>query len=56
MPRQYEAIRDRLIREGKSEKEAKRRAARIYNARHPDNPVGPHYDRRQKRRPGLEDA
>lgn len=32
MPRQYEAIRDRLKSEGASEKEAKSRAARLFNA------------------------
>lgn len=33
MPREYEAIRDRLIRKGVSVKEAKTRAAKVYNAR-----------------------
>lgn len=32
MPKRYEAIRDRLISQGKSEKAAKTSAARIYNA------------------------
>lgn len=32
MPKQYEAIRDNLIRKGFSPKEAKTRAARIFNA------------------------
>jgi len=32
MPKQYEAIRDRLVQKGLSLKEAKRRAAKIYNA------------------------
>lgn len=32
MPKKYEAIRDRLKAEGVPEKEAKSRAARIYNA------------------------
>ena len=32
MPKQYEAIRDKLISEGKSPKAAKTSAARIYNA------------------------
>lgn len=40
MPRQYEAIRDRFVAEGKPRKEAQARAARIYNARNPGNPVG----------------
>lgn len=33
MPKQYEAIRDRLIEKGKSEREAKRIAAKTYNKR-----------------------
>jgi hypothetical protein len=32
MPKKYEAIRDKLIKEGKSAKEAKTRAAKIFNA------------------------
>ena len=40
MPKQYEAIRDRFIKEGKSVKEAEKSAARIYNAKHPKTPVG----------------
>jgi len=32
MPKKYEAIRDKFIREGYSVKEAKTRAAKIYNA------------------------
>lgn len=39
MPAQYEAIRDRLISKGVPEKRAKQTAARIYNSRHPKNPV-----------------
>jgi hypothetical protein len=33
MPKQYEAIRDKLKKEGYSDKEAKTRAAKIYNAK-----------------------
>jgi hypothetical protein len=33
MPKQYEAIRDRLVKEGVPLKQAKTRAARIYNAK-----------------------
>jgi len=33
MPKQYEAIRDRLIVDGMSPKKAKEKAAKIYNAR-----------------------
>jgi len=32
MPRQYEAIRDKLIKEGKSKKTAQATAAKIYNS------------------------
>jgi hypothetical protein len=39
MPKQYEAIRDKLIAEGKSTKEAKKHAAMIYNSKHKKNPV-----------------
>lgn len=40
MPRQYEAMRDRFIAEGMSRDAAQAKAARIYNAAHPDAPVG----------------
>ena len=33
MPRQYEAIRDKLIKSGKSKKDAQKHAAMIYNAK-----------------------
>lgn len=48
MPAQYEAIRDDLIKRGKSEKEAKRIAAATYNARHPGNPMRPHRKRKHQ--------
>lgn len=32
LPKKYEAIRDKMIAEGKSSKEAKTSAAKIYNA------------------------
>lgn len=39
MPKRYEGIRDRLVRKGMSLKEAKRHAARIYQAtRQPNEP------------------
>jgi hypothetical protein len=40
MPKQYERMRDRFKREGLSDKEAKRRAAAIYNSR-PENKSHP---------------
>lgn len=39
MPKAYEKMRDSFKREGLSDKKAKQKAARIYNARHPDKPV-----------------
>jgi len=46
MPKQYEAIRDRLIAEGMSRNQAQSHAARIYNAKHPSQPVtGSHSDK-----------
>jgi hypothetical protein len=38
MPKEYEAMRDRLISQGMSVKNAKEEAARTWNKRHPDNP------------------
>lgn len=52
MPQQYEAIRDRLVKQGMSEKAAKRRAAKIHNAKNPEHPVGP---KRHGRKDGLAD-
>ena len=39
MPAQYEAIRDSFVKKGVSLKEAKTRAAKIYNSKHPKTPV-----------------
>lgn len=49
MPRQYEAIRDKLEGQGMKAQEAKSHAARIYNSQHPRTPVGPHSDEHVKR-------
>lgn len=49
MPAQYERIRDKFISQGMSEEEAKRRAAKIYNSKHPDDPVGPNYEERKRK-------
>lgn len=38
-PKAYEAMRDKFKKEGMKDKEAKEKAARIYNAKHPDKPV-----------------
>lgn len=39
MPKQYEAIRDSLMKKGMSKDEAQEHAARIYNSKHPTRPV-----------------
>ena len=40
MPRGYERMVARFIAEGMSKKAAQAKAARIWNATHPNNPVG----------------
>lgn len=49
MPKQYEHIRDRLINQGVSAKEAKRIAAATWNKHHPSHPVGRHEKKGPKR-------
>jgi hypothetical protein len=39
MPKAYEKMRDSFKRKGMSDKAAKTKAAKIYNAKHPDRPV-----------------
>ena len=39
MPKAYEEMRDKFKKEGMSDKAAKGKAARIYNAKHPQKPV-----------------
>lgn len=49
MPRQYERMRDKFKREGLSDKEAKEKAARIYNSK-PENKSHPvTYSRKGKK-------
>ena len=44
MPAGYEHMRDSFKREGMSDKDAKAKAARIWNSKHPNNPVtGKHH-------------
>ena len=50
MPAGYEKMRDKFIAEGMSVKAAKRKAARIWNSQHPDNPVYPGSDTKRKKR------
>jgi len=47
MPRQYEAIRDRMVAKGKSYDDAQASAAAIYNSRHPNSPVTGNSDKRK---------
>lgn len=47
MPKQYEAIRDKLKKKMPL-KEAKKHAAMIYNAKHKKNPVGRSSDKKKK--------
>lgn len=48
MPKKYEAIRDRLIRQGMSVKQAKQHAARIYNSKRGSAPpVTKYSDKRE---------
>lgn len=39
MPKAYEKMRDKFKREGMSDQAAKKKAARIYNSKHPSHPV-----------------
>ena len=39
MPKMYEKMRDKFIKDGLSERAAKEKAAKIYNAKHPNRPV-----------------
>lgn len=39
MPKGYEKMRDAFIRKGMKSKNAKAKAARIWNSKHPGNPV-----------------
>ena len=39
MPKGYEKMRDSFKRKGMDDKDAKEKAARIWNSKHPKNPV-----------------
>jgi len=39
MPKGYEKMRDQFIEEGMTEKAAKKKAAKIWNSKHKNNPV-----------------
>lgn len=47
MPAQYLAMKRKFLLEGLGEDAAQGKAARIYNAKHPGNPVGPGYHARK---------
>ncbi len=47
MPEGYEKIRDSLIKKGYPVDKAKEKAAKIWNSKHPDNPVTPNYDKKK---------
>lgn len=50
MPKAYESMRDKFAAEGLSYDAAQAKAARIYNAKHPNAPVtGKHEGRRMQR-------
>ncbi len=48
MPKGYEKIRDKLMKEGMSKEAAQRKAARIWNSKHPNSPVGKSERRKKK--------
>jgi len=48
MPPQYEAIRDSFVKKGMSLKNAKTKAAKIYNSKHPGAPVSRYSDALRK--------
>ena len=52
MPKQYEAIRDKFVAKGMPLKEAKTRAAKIYNSVHPNHP-NPWAHEKKGKRPGA---
>lgn len=46
MPKQYERIKESLLKRGYGSKEAKRIAAATYNKQHPGHPMRPHRKRK----------
>lgn len=50
MPKGYEKMRDSFMRDGMTRKAAQAKAARIWNSKHPGNPVGRHAKKRKKGR------
>jgi hypothetical protein len=54
MPKQYEAIRDKLSKK-MSYDQAQEHAAKIYNAKHPSNPVTGHHSEKKSSRRSKKD-
>ena len=50
MPKEYEAIRDKLVKQGTSYDEAQDHAAAIYNSQHPGSPVTGHLDKKKRKK------
>ena len=50
MPKIYEKIKEEMMMKGMSEDEAQTRAAKIYNAAHPNTPVGRYHDSKMKKK------
>ena len=50
MPHGYEVMRDKFVKQGLSLKAAKKKAARIWNSKHPNDPVYPHRDKKSRRK------
>lgn len=48
MPEGYMKMKRQFRSDGMSESAAKRKAAKIWNSRHPNNPVGPNYEQKAK--------
>uniref|UniRef100_A0A6H1ZQY1 Uncharacterized protein n=1 Tax=viral metagenome TaxID=1070528 RepID=A0A6H1ZQY1_9ZZZZ len=49
MPDGYERMRDTFMMQGMKEKAAKTKAAKIWNSKHPDNPVTGKHGKKRKR-------
>jgi len=50
MPVGYEKIRDSLMMQGMNEKAAKTKAAKIWNSKHPNNPVTGRHEKKKRKR------
>jgi len=50
MPKGYEKMRDGFMADGMSEDDAQEKAAKIWNAKHPYNPVGRHGGKKKRKK------